>query len=156
MLASALDAHPEVSCDGSRPNDWLVGSQNKILHGKIRMAKRENPFLEAQKVIFLYRDSTAVCKSIWNMDNNERHFMTKKTKTQREPPPSSGPAFFDDLAAIMKTFENLGPTLVLTYEGLTKDKDIKKFSKSDNDAITGFLGISNLTLIPRNFKPDYV
>lgn len=167
MLASALNAHPDISCCGElRPKDIVVPSSGDVT-GAILMYSNWRDFgvrVSASKIIHLVRDpdNTAKSRLVNNKDKEEQkkkhkaHFLEKVDRGFEIDVKQVG----DLSGSIRKKVKRARgwirdiPHIEVTYEELTENVSVSQLPTEVAKRITDFLGLSYAPLITELVKPN--
>ncbi len=165
MLASALDSHPEIQCQGEYEmiEKFPLGRNEAPIKGCIVQAYHIQrniapPDLVTAKLIYLYRPVREIVFSRFYgspLGVNSEQWLTPvlRDKTQYD---TSQDVIVDlmqqriDLGAFLRNKDHLK----VTYRDLCHDKDVRSLDRVTALRICDFLNIPNCVLVPMTHKPS--
>src|SRR5574343_1331919 len=158
MLASALDSHPQISCEGEI---WradkrypFLGAVRKQVHGGILMyGVKHYVDLLGKKIICLLRDHDERLRSLQNtgiLHFLETTVVDKKSDMEIEHVVKEQAA---NRNSELLRFATDNGALVLHYEDITEGKDVREISASIVAEICEFLGVNMAPMKTLFFKP---
>lgn len=160
MLASALDSHPDIQCHGEavymprmESAKWLGKNPGRV-EGWIAQYDMFGPksvprlnINTPDKIIILTRDHTRRIPH----KVTHAHYVIPSIE-QYEPDCSYAPVDYSPLFELAKH----KPTLVLSYDDMTGNKDIRKLPQEYSDMVCDFLEVERAELTTRFYKPRVV
>lgn len=168
MLASALNSHPSISCEGElgRPDDVIKSSKGEV-KGAILMYRHWHMFgdqFTARKILHLVRDPYNIARSRLANEQDkkqkkwehEAHFREKVSREFELDGKMLGEvrdAVKDETRRIRN---DLRQTLHMevSYEELTGDVSVTEIPQEVSDKLTSFLEVPSASLSTDLVKPD--
>ncbi len=160
MLASALDSHPDIQCTGETEGKykWLGSTTGKVYGSIIHsgdVLKKNNPRAsidDVEKIILLLRDHSKRQHDMGLKD----HYLSPTTVQKREQPQH----FSKTLNKINKAQEDMKhhiknkDHIVVDYDDLTNNKDIRIVDDFHTKLICDFLDVDICPLTPAFYRPN--
>lgn len=159
MLASALNSHPDICCLGElfrKPPlyDWL-GTGNGITGGIVWPDNFNQ--VKTKKVIGLIRNPRDMAYSAVRKIGNDEcyvdHALLPCSALSRDPGQKRIDSMLRRSQALAKLLDKLPDALILTYEMITNNMDIRIVPVEISTRICSFLGVPPYLLQPRTYKP---
>ena len=154
MLVSALNSHPQIDCShsdqGHSGDGDVKGHAQCCVTGDIK------------KAIVLTRNSKDRMDSFFTdlaEKTGDNHVYKPGVKTQRKYAEKCENRYLSQKKKgeyFLTLAEKIPDILVLKYEDLTKDKDIREIPEKYARQICDFLDVSQLPLTTKLYKPEVV
>jgi len=151
MLASALDGHSCISCQGEHQYPWLGIQKGKIVHGALTGPKHRVSV--QHKIICLTRDSRDCVCSLQRRASGQLHFLEPTEIKEVGIVDEADVQYFDSMKEYMLDLFKAHERLVLDYSEITDNKDCREIPESIGKRICDFLGVVYEPLKPKFYKP---
>lgn len=168
MLASALDSHPEIQCQGEygMTEKFPLGRRPGRIKGCIVQGYHISrhiapPWIRNSRIIVLTRSLLAIAKSLhyntMNGSTYDQHLEPVQRGPQRSTPsPDTIRRLEAEQEAIAHFLEFANPNALLhvEYRLLCGDKDARAIRWEQAHRICDFLGVERLPMRPLTHKPS--
>jgi len=164
MLASALDSHPEISCEGEYEmiDKIPIGHTRKQIHGCIVQAyhiRREiAPISIPTKIIRIKRPLVQIVASRFlnSIDGTNSDQHTEPVKKEGISHTLKFKVWNDLLhdSLALDEFTASNPALTVSYNDMCKGKDARKIEHETALRICDYLEVTRAPLIPATYKPS--
>lgn len=164
MLASALDSHPDIQCEGEYGmiEKFPLGRTEKAVKGCIIQAYHIQRsiapgWVKNVKVIYLERPLPEICESLFRGSPTGQNFSQHLEPAEPKKPCQPDKNTFEQLQNLRQHVRGFLDTLdhyhTVTYRQLCGDKDSRAIRWEAAQPICDFLDVSREPLIPKTHKP---
>lgn len=153
MLASALDSHPQISCSGETGLNysWL-GTAGEISGHIIRPHQTEQVPVTTKLIVLLRDPKGAMLSRAARV--GRYHYLEPITISN--PDVSYAESYLQHYREMDEEIKDIAqqyPHIVISYESITGNDDIREIPERQAKCICAFLGVRYQPLKPKTHKP---